>query len=120
MNKENDAIGLIRILAWDQFLYFLVLLLLGITTELLVEIDVDLGIFIFFSAVNSPALPSIVASRLLISMKEADEKSLTQGIDCGSRRSASGIDFAEGACDIASVLQGNIVEPNVPEVEEVV
>ena len=48
---------------------------------------------LLFNAIGNPNLLSILGAHLLFSMKEAGEKGLNQGTNCGAESSVSGLVF---------------------------
>lgn len=76
---------------------------------------------LLFNAVGNPNLLSILGAHLLFSMKEAGEKGLNQGTNCGAESSVSGLEFgvpsgAAGESSLATLEGGNgsdIVMPSV-------
>ena len=57
-------------------------------------IDANLALISILDVAGDPALLSVIAAHLLFNMKEAGEKGHNQGTSCGSKLSASRMEFA--------------------------
>ena len=76
-------------------------------------------LFVILEFIGNPALLSIVGAHILFNMKEAGENGLNQGTSCGSKSTASEIDFADAPQDATNQSQEDAAETEAIAIEEI-
>ena len=76
-------------------------------------------LFAILNVVSNPPVLSVLGAHLLFNMKEAGEKGLNQGTNCGSKSIVTEMDFAAPPPVASSESQGEMMVHEIIEPEEV-